>query len=206
MYARSTTIQAQPSKIDAGIAHVNNEIMPQLQGIEGFIGMSLLVDRQSGRCIATTAWRDDQALSGSAATVRPVRDRAVEVLGGTSSDVENWEIAVVHRDHQSADGACVRCAWLRTDPGNVDQAIDAYRMALPRIEELDGFCSASLMVDRDSGRCVSTVTYDGADALRRSREQATMLRTSVAQQAGAEVMDVAEFELAMAHLRVPELA
>ena len=30
MYARSTTIQAQPSSIDAGIAHVRDAVMPAL--------------------------------------------------------------------------------------------------------------------------------------------------------------------------------
>ena len=38
-----------------------------------------------------------------------------------------------------------------------------------------------------------------------SREVATELRSKVAKQAGAEVEDVAEFEMALAHLRVPEL-
>ena len=62
MYARSTTIQAQPSSIDDGIAHVRDEIMPALQDMAGCIGVSLLVDRQSGRCIATSAWETDEAM------------------------------------------------------------------------------------------------------------------------------------------------
>lgn len=56
VYARSTTIQAQSECIDTGIAHVRDVVMPALQGMDGCIGVSLLVDRQSGRCIATSAW------------------------------------------------------------------------------------------------------------------------------------------------------
>ena len=60
MYARSTTIQAQPTSIDAGIAHVRDTALPALEGIEGFVGLSLLVDRSSGRCIATSAWQSEE--------------------------------------------------------------------------------------------------------------------------------------------------
>ena len=56
VYARSTTIQAQPSSIDDGIAFVRSEVMPALTAMDGYIGLSLLVDRESGQCIATSAW------------------------------------------------------------------------------------------------------------------------------------------------------
>ena len=91
VYARSTTIQAQPSSIDAGIAHVRDEVMPALQAMDGCIGMSLLVDRESGRCIATSAWETEEAMRASAELVRPLRDRAAETFGGTGR-VEEWEI------------------------------------------------------------------------------------------------------------------
>src|SRR4029077_19333814 len=74
VYARSTTIQAQPSSIDAGIAHVRDEVMPALPGMAGCIGLSLLVDRQSGRCIVTSAWETEDAMRDSEEQVRPIRD------------------------------------------------------------------------------------------------------------------------------------
>jgi len=206
VYARSTTIQAQVSSIDDGIAYVRDEVMPAIQGIEGCVGLSLLVDRQSGRCIATTAWQSAEAMRASEEQLRPIRDRAAETFGGTPR-VEEWEIAVLHRDHRSREGACVRAAWLQVEPAHADQAIDAYKAgSLPAMESLEGFCSASLLVDRASGRAVSSVTYDSLEALERNREQAKTLRATGAQEAGAQVLDVREFELAIAHLRVPEMA
>lgn len=76
MYARSTTIQAQPLSIDIGIAHVRDVVMPALTEIDGCVGLSLLVDRQSGTCIATSSWESIDAMRGSAARVAPIRDRA----------------------------------------------------------------------------------------------------------------------------------
>ena len=206
MHARTTTIQAQTSSIDDGIAHVRDTVMPALESMDGFIGLSLLVDRQSGRCIATSAWESEEAMRASAESVRPVRDRAAEILGG-SADVEEWEIAVLHRDHRTSDGACVRATWVKVDPDQLERGIDIYKTGvLPALDELEGFCSASLMVDRASGRCVASASYDSMEALERNKEQLDSLKAARTQEAGAEVLDECDFELAFAHLRVPEMA
>ncbi|WP_410784853.1 antibiotic biosynthesis monooxygenase family protein [Kribbella sp. C-35] len=205
MYARSTTINAAPASIDAGIAQVRDEVMPMLTGMDGCIGLSMIVDRESGRCITTSAWQSEEAMRATDEALRPVRDRIAAVLGG-SPMVQEWEIAVLHRDHRSAAGACVRATWVKVDPANLDRSIDVYKLAsLPRLEDLAGFCSASLLVDRASGRAVSSVTYDSQETLDGSREAAASMRASTAKDAGAEMLDFGEFELAIAHLRVPEL-
>ena len=206
MYTRATTFRAQSSSIDADIAHVRDTVMPALEGIEGYIGLSLLVDRPSRRCIATSSWQSEEAMRASAESVRPIRDRAAEIFGG-SADVEEWEIAVLHRDHRSGEGACVRATWVKVAPDQLDRAIDFYRMTiLPALEELGGFCSASLLVDRASGRAVSSATFDSVDALEQNRDQLDRLRATSSQEVAAEVLDVCDFELALAHLRVPEMA
>ena len=69
--ARSTTIMAQPDRIDDGIALINDELMPMMTDIDGYMGVSLLVDRSSGRCIATTSWESDEAMRASSAQVQP---------------------------------------------------------------------------------------------------------------------------------------
>ncbi|WP_431232426.1 antibiotic biosynthesis monooxygenase [Mycolicibacterium psychrotolerans] len=206
MHARSTTFAARPESIDAGIAVFRDEVMPALQGMTGCVGMSLLADRESGRCIVTTAWEDDAAMHSSADEVRLFRDRAAQVLGATPT-VDEWEIAAVHRDHRSGAGACVRATWLQARPDQFDQAVEFYKTTvLPEIEQLDGFCSTSMMCDRSTGRAVVSTTYDSRDAMERSRDAARALRTALLRDLGADQLDVGEFELAIARLRVPELA
>lgn len=188
-----------------GINYVRDVVMPALDEMEGCLGLSLLVDRESGRCIATSSWETESAMQRSAERVWPVRYRAVEMFGG-SAVVDQWRIAVLHRDHRSGPGACVRATWLRTRPELFERGIDYYRWAvLPAIEEFEGFCSASLMVDPTSARAVVSVTYDSRDAMERCTESARSLRTSMMRDLGLDQEDVGEFELALAHLRVPEL-
>ena len=206
MYARSTTVQAQPSLIDRGIAYIRDEVMPALEEMEGYVGLSLLVDRELGRCIATSAWDSEEGLRMSTDRAASLRDRAAEIFGGEVS-VDQWEVGALHRDHRSSDGACVRATWLRVPPGHVDRAVEFYRTeVLPALEDLEGFCSASLLVNRSTGRSVSSATFDSRDAMDRNREQARELRNARTRELGADIIDVGEFDLAIAHLRVPEMA
>jgi hypothetical protein len=179
--------------------------MPALQGVDGCTGVSLLVDRGSGRCIATSAWQTRQAMHAGAEQIRPVRDRAAQVFGG-SPTVDEWEIAVLHRDHRSGAGAGVRATWFKIRPDQFDRAIEFYRASLlPAIQELEGFCSASLMIDRTSWRAVSSSTFDSLGAMERNGDHARSLRTARLRDLGTDQLDVGEFELALAHLRVPEM-
>ena len=205
MYARSTTIEAQPSSIDDGIAYVRDEVMPALQAMDGYVGLSLLVDRESGRCIATSAWETEEATRTSTDQAAPLRDRAGEIFRGNVT-VDQWEIGALHRDHRSSDGACVRATWIKMPADQADRAIEFYKTSvLPAVQDLEGFCSASLLINRSSGRGVSSTTFDSREAMERNREQAKELRNTRTRELGADIVDFGEFELALAHLRVPEL-
>ncbi|MCW2598275.1 MAG: hypothetical protein JWM02_104 [Frankiales bacterium] len=204
MYARSTTIQADPNRLDEGIAYVRDDVMPTLSGMDGCVGLSMIVDRTSGRSITTTAWRDEEAMRASDAAARPLRERAGQVFAG-KPEVNVWEIAVLHRVEEAGEGACVRVSWLRADSDRIQRAVEAFRtQSLPAIEGLPGIRSASLFVDRDQGRAVVSTTYDSRASLERSRDAATALRGKLVQEQGVEVLEVGEFDLVLAHLRVPE--
>lgn len=209
MFIRTTEVRGDPADIDDGLRLIREEIFPAVSAMDGCIGMSMLVDRETGRCLTTTAWSSEDAMRASAAAVRPLRDRAERALGSTSGRyVHQWEVAVVHRDHATPDGAYARLTWLSGGTlSMVDNAIDMYRMViLPQVQELDGFCSASLMVDRDSGRVVSTVAFDSREAVEASREVSTGIRERAVRELGATLDDVEEMEIAFAHLHVPEMA
>lgn len=206
MYARSTTIAAQPSSIDDGIAYVRDEVMPAMKAMDGYVGLSLLVDRESGRCITTSAWETEEDNRMSMERAAPLRARAGEIFGG-AANVDQWEIGSMHRDHHSADGACVRATWIKMPRDQAGRAIDFYRTSvLPSLEDLEGFCSASFLVNRSSGRAVSSATFDSREAMERNQEHARELRNARTRELGADIVDVGEFELALAHLRLPEMA
>ena len=200
MYARSTTFLGRPDNIDAGIAFVKNEAAPMLDQIEGCRGLSLLVDRETGQCIATSSWESEAAMHASDEQLRPIRDRGRDILGG-SMEMDEWEIAVMHRTHH---GECCRVSWLQ---GDLDAMTETFRVGmLPRLEQAAGFCSASLLVNRSAGLACATTAWETRAAMEASRAMADDMRSRTASDAGGEVVDVHEFDLAYAHLHVPEMA
>lgn len=205
MHARSTTIMGEPGAIDAGISLVRDEIMPAITALDGCLGLSMIVDRDSGQCIATSSWSSEETMAASDAIAGRFREQVARVLGGEPK-VENWEVAVMHRDHMSAEGACCRVTWMRLNHTDIERNLGLYRdTILPAIEDLDGFCSASLLINREAGRACNTITFDSREAMDASRERSWAIRETGVREAGVDVLDVGEFELALAHLRLPEL-
>ena len=182
---------------------MRDDVMPALLATDGCVGLSMLVNRVSGRCIATSAWQSEQAMHANEDDKVVVVDGVESVVG--TPEVEEWEIAVLHRAQRIADGACARVVWTSTDPGNLDRIMAAYRDSLmPWWEETEGFRSNSFLVDRQEGRCSSTVVFESREAMAHTRDQFTTLREEFVTTRGMEIIEVAEFDVALAHLRVPE--
>jgi heme-degrading monooxygenase HmoA len=204
MYARTNTVMADPQTIDEGIANVRDEVMPLVTAMDGCIGLSMLADRDSGRCIVTTAWSSEEAMHASEEGVRASRERAAQIFGGMP-EVKEYEIAVMHRMHETGDGARTRVLWGSTDPARMDDMLSSFRMSMmPKMEELPGFASCTMMVDRATGKTALAVTYDSADAMQRANERARQLRAEAPTMMGMTIDEIAEFDLVIAHLRVPE--
>jgi heme-degrading monooxygenase HmoA len=206
MYARSNTIQGDPAAMERMTAYTRDEVMPLVRGLDGNVGISMLADRDTGRCIVTTSWESEEAMRASDSGVRDSRQQAGSMLGGTP-EVAEWEVVLMHRAHEAHDGAATRVIRAEMDPARVDAMIDDFREGmLPRIEALPGFCSISMMVDRRSGRCAIAVTYEDRAAMDRVAEQAESLRRETQDRTGMRITDVSGYDLVLHHLRVPEMA
>ena len=204
MYARSTTIRGNPQAMDDGIAYIRDKVMPAVQQMDGCVGLSMLCDRDTGRCIVTSAWADSAALHRSADGVMAMRQRAAEIMGG-EAEVQEWEIALLHRTRGIHHGACARVIWSQGDPAQMERMIDTFRLGLlPRIEDLPGFCSVSVMVDRQSGRTATAVSYDSRESMKEAEGPGLAMRQEFSSQMGTQITEVAAFDIMLAHLRVPE--
>ena len=95
MYARLSTIEGAPEKIDEATRHLQEQALPQLRKMDGFKGFVALGDRNSGKMIGLGFWEDEDALRSSAQEVSGVRSGAAQALGGTVVSVEEFEVNVL---------------------------------------------------------------------------------------------------------------
>jgi heme-degrading monooxygenase HmoA len=94
MYARVTTIEGPPDKIDDATRHVREQVLPQLQQMDGFKGFVALSDRQSGKVLGVAFWESEEVLQATEEAVSRVRSGAAESVGGTVAGVEQYEVNV----------------------------------------------------------------------------------------------------------------
>ena len=144
-------------------------------------------------------------MHASESAVHGLRSSTAEAMGGSRPEVGEWEIALMHRMHDGHDDAVTRVIWGESDPAKAEENLGTMRMAvLPRMEELPGFCSMSLFVNRDTGRSAMATTYDSRAEMEQATDRAMAIRRETAENMGVHVTDVAEFDLVLHHLRVPE--
>jgi heme-degrading monooxygenase HmoA len=205
VYARSTTVEGDPQAMDDGIAYVRDEVAPLVGEMDGYVGISMICDRRSGRCIVTSTWASEETRQASAAKVGTSRSRWAEILRADTPVVHDWEVAAMHRVRETPDDACVRLIWGHGERGRLQQVLGAWRTTIPaQLEQIPGFCAVSTLIDRTTGRAVSAVAYENREAMERSSEQALVVRDRFAASQDFAITDVAEYDVALAHLRIPE--
>ena len=94
MYARVTTIQGAPAKMDDAKDHMQEQTLSQLQKMDGFKGFFALGDRQSGKVLGVAFWESEEALRATEEAVSSERSAAASAADGTVASVEQYEVFV----------------------------------------------------------------------------------------------------------------
>lgn len=94
MHARVNTLQMDPGKIDDAVDALESGGVDQLKAIDGFKGMTVLGDRDSGKSLAITFWESEEALHASEEAVKETRKRATEAGGAGDPVIEVYEVVL----------------------------------------------------------------------------------------------------------------
>jgi heme-degrading monooxygenase HmoA len=94
MYARLTTIEGLPDRMDDATRHVQEQTLAQLRQMDGFEGFVGLADRQSGKLLGLAFWESEEALRATEGAASGVRSGVAEAAGGTVAGVDQYEVVV----------------------------------------------------------------------------------------------------------------
>jgi hypothetical protein len=161
VYARLTLHTADPVRLGEVISHHEQDVMGVLTHEPGNRGMSVLVNDDLGVAMVEAYWATEKEMRSNDTTfVRPVHDAA---FFGATVSIEHYEVASFVHTAPARPGAAVSLTRLDTEPTSPDEVLAAYGgIALGPLAESDGFCTAVLLVDGQSGRAViETIWRDG---------------------------------------------
>jgi hypothetical protein len=94
MYARVTPVEGSPEKVEDGIHAFKDKILPTVQGVSGYKGSFLMVDRSSGKGIGISLWESEDARRAAGEAVASAREATIQAMGGTVPPVQEYEVAV----------------------------------------------------------------------------------------------------------------
>ena len=104
MFARVTTFQNQPGRLDDGVRIFRDDVLPWVREATGFRGSLILLDRESARTVAISFWATADAAGDEAASGSNMRER---VAAAVEADIEGaaiYEVAVVESLAVDDDG------------------------------------------------------------------------------------------------------
>jgi hypothetical protein len=206
MHIRIITYLGEPDRLDEGVAYTRDEAQPEVDRLPGSLGLSMWVERESGRSRIATGWVDRAALDGSEAVLSTgVRVQAGKHLGADPSS-EVFTVAALHRQGPVEPGHWTRTSRYDLAPSDVDRAVDWFqRQVLPIVREFSGLSAAVLLADGERGKLLSAVTFASRDAMRASGDLARGLRERAPQEVPTvRLTDMSEMELVIAGLRPSE--
>ncbi len=94
MHARVTTLEVASDRFDDATRFTQEQVLPQLQQMDGFKGFITLGDRESGRVRGVAFWESEEALHATEEAASRIRGSSAEATGGTVVSVENCEVNV----------------------------------------------------------------------------------------------------------------
>lgn len=96
MFARLSTYQSPAEQItDAAVEKIRAQVLPSLQEMDGFRGVLLLMDRESGKQISVTLWESEDALRASEEKANSLRKEAAKTTSGDVAGVEKYYAPIV---------------------------------------------------------------------------------------------------------------
>jgi quinol monooxygenase YgiN len=96
MHSRVNTLQTSPEAVDAVENVTRTVVLPRISQLPGFRGYIVLGNRNSGKALGITLWKDQEAMEKSDEIAKQIRPHVEAATEGTMQSVENFEVLLAH--------------------------------------------------------------------------------------------------------------
>ncbi|HEX4287989.1 MAG TPA: ester cyclase [Trebonia sp.] len=201
MHVRMNMLTGDPARMDEAVRYLEGTVRPHVEGQHGSRGLACLTNADLGVCVVASYWESHDAMTGSEQAVQVSRKETTERLEGTVT-VEHYQVPVFVRKSRPRPGAGVRISRLEIAPAGIDAMIEDFRnTGMPALLDVPGLCSAHLMADRTTGRCIVVSAWEDPAALAGSRTASARLRADMAARTHLQVRSVEEYKLEFSSVR-----
>ena len=95
MYAQVTTVEVSPAKLDTATHFFQEQVLPQLEQMEGFKGFVVLGDLQRGKVLGIALWESEEVVQSTREVVSRIRGGIPHPLGADREVEEHYEVFVL---------------------------------------------------------------------------------------------------------------
>jgi heme-degrading monooxygenase HmoA len=206
MHTRATYIRAPADQVEQLTANFNERVIPAAKGAKGYVGATLLYNREQGIAMGATIWESARAMAESEEVGTNTRIQAASETRASIVNVERGEVVAMERAAPPKSPAFVRVVRLHTDPEKLDQLIGFVRdKAVPKIRDQKGFRSVWSIVDRTTGFVNTLTAWESAADRETSKAALAGIRDEASRLAGSPVR-IEEYEQLVVELRAPVTA
>lgn len=198
MFARVTTFEGDPARIEEIATWLRDTAVPMgREQFEGYRGVMLVADRDTGKGKTLAFWDSEQALHASEEAASQLRDERNAAWGGIVVGVDRYEVVV---DDRRQDGGTMfaRVTMMAGDPARVEDAVVYTReKVLPIARKLVGNRGMLSLVDRKAGTGMSLTFWNSMEAMQASEEAANRVRGDASATLDREIVGVDRFEVVL---------
>ncbi len=204
MWVRASSLRAAPGTIQGLIDDFINNTVPKVKAIPGNVGAVLLVDRQQGKCLALTYWKDRAALDGSETAGTGLRTAVATQSGATIEGVQRAETVLMERVGQPQAGVYSRTTQFTAPADRMDAGVAHLRSTvLPKLKGITGFRALICSLNRETGTGVVASVWESLDALKASDAQVAPTREEAIKTFGGSNVSVEIYESAYVDVQAP---
>jgi heme-degrading monooxygenase HmoA len=203
MFARVSRGEVAPGELDQFVQGVRTAL-DELSHLDGYLGISVLADRQSGAVAVGTMWASAEAMQAS----ESIGERARGAVRAASpsmrvTDVHRYQRVLVERAAaEPRPYTFNRLTFSTASLDKLDELIAFMREQMPSLRSLPGFRVAFLFVDRETGAVMAESIWDSAEEREASEAVIGAMRAQAGQVSGGAAREVALFENVLLDLKL----